>query len=84
MGEQKIDYVDGLISVTDIKFGWLERIRVLLGWALRLRVNTATEHKIGRTRNDGTDVSGLPPRWWPQRRHKGMICEGEEEAAEEE
>ena len=63
---------DKVISIVEIKFNLWERIKLLFGGSLRLRVESETENVVGRIGCSETIVEwvGLKPK---SRRSKGSV-----------
>lgn len=67
--ETEPQFADGLITTTEIRLGWLARLRVLVHGELSVWSHVETEHAIGRTRTRETRTTVRPI--LPQRQQYG-------------
>jgi hypothetical protein len=51
---KKVEWKDELVSHTEIRLSFWDRLRVLLHGLVNVRCNTKTENIIGRTRGEST------------------------------
>lgn len=65
---------DEVVSHVDVRFGWVDRLRILLGRTAWIKVSVKTENVVGRTESESS-AHVLPI--FPRRNRPGVAVSNE-------
>lgn len=74
-------YTDAVYFDGDIAFGWRDRLKIMFGYCLNVRIRTLTEHSPGQVETDEKSLRLFNPRRKPMMEMATTIMEIPDEPA---